>query len=298
MPKRTNPYQELVFKLESALAPTGARVVQSALLTDRSGTQREVDVLIEGDVGGHSLRIAVECRTESRPQDVTWVDELLGKYAGLDVQRVVAVSRSGFSRSALSAIESSRGRITALTFNDALVHDWRKEVAGLVVALTVVTVQALEATVVYAGDALGLSRDELMRAELEAGSGRPSGSVKQFAEQQGRAASNDLVATLFRTHPDSLPTEFSFCVQITDDSLLVRHLTEARAIVEVRLRLTVRVDLHPVALQRHLYRDTRVTTGEVSLGTQKYEISLVHAKRDRPPLGGCATHGETNSTAR
>lgn len=101
MPKRSNDFQRLVAAIERQLAPLGAVVTESKLIKEKnSDTEREVDIAIESQVGQHRVLIAVECRDRSRPENLEWIDGLIGKYRDLPVEKVVAVSRSGFTRTA------------------------------------------------------------------------------------------------------------------------------------------------------------------------------------------------------
>jgi len=102
MPKRTNYFQQLIHHIYRQLAPTGATVTESALVTERSSsTQREIDILVEHSVAGHRVRIGIECRDRSSKDDITWVDGVIGKYKDLDIQKVILVSNSGFSSGAI-----------------------------------------------------------------------------------------------------------------------------------------------------------------------------------------------------
>jgi hypothetical protein len=230
------------------------------------------------------VRIAVECRSHRRAQDRTWIDALIGKYANLDVQRVVAVSRSGFTPAATAAAEESNGRIATLTFDNALAHDWQKELGGLTVGLTVTTVQALEADLGYSGSGLGITSDELKQARLMYAGGQPQGTVGDFAKREARVAVSTIASALVRTQPQCFPTEFSVAVRISDDELLIEHAGERRAVVEVQLRVTARVELHPVELRHYMYRDNPITTGEIELDETKFEIVLVQSKRSEVPV--------------
>jgi hypothetical protein len=101
MPVRSNDFQRLVFVLKSHLVE-GATVTESKLLVDRiTGANREVDIYIEADVGGHMIAIAIECRGRGRPAAVGWVEEMRSKHDRLPTDRLVLVSESGFSREAL-----------------------------------------------------------------------------------------------------------------------------------------------------------------------------------------------------
>jgi hypothetical protein len=102
MPKRSNQFQKIVTYIAEQLAPLGATVKESVELTEKgiSGVVREVDILIEVGGGLTRVQIAVESRDRGRKDDIQWVDHLIGKYALLPIDRVLAISRTGFSGAA------------------------------------------------------------------------------------------------------------------------------------------------------------------------------------------------------
>ncbi len=101
MPQRSNSFQRLILLVEASLNPLGARVIESLMLRDlTTGDAREIDVAIEIPTGPRTIRIALEVRDQRRPASVQWVDEIAGKYIHLPVDRIVAVSHSGFTTSA------------------------------------------------------------------------------------------------------------------------------------------------------------------------------------------------------
>jgi hypothetical protein len=106
VPKRSNNFQRLIASIEMQLAPIGAVVTESKLIKEKSSdTEREVDIAIESNVGQHNVLIAIECRDRSRPANLEWIDGLIGKYRDLPVEKVVAVSRSGFTKAAIRKAE-------------------------------------------------------------------------------------------------------------------------------------------------------------------------------------------------
>jgi hypothetical protein len=108
-----------------------------------SALTREVDILIEFKYAGHKFRMAIECRDRSRKDDVGWIDDLIGKYNDLDVEinKIVAVSRSGFSR---TAKEKAYGKnIETITLARALTTKWPQEFKKLI-AVTLVINTRLE----------------------------------------------------------------------------------------------------------------------------------------------------------
>jgi len=136
MPKRTNDFQQLIHYIYSQIVPEGAIVTESMLLKERnSSAKREVDILIEYELAGTKLRIAIECRDRSRKDDIEWIDGLVGKYRDLDVDKVIAVSNSGFSAEAIE--KASANKIDTRTLEQALNTDWTKEFIKLgVVTIT------------------------------------------------------------------------------------------------------------------------------------------------------------------
>lgn len=66
------------------------------------GTEREVDVLLTFSQSGLPVRIAIECRNWRIKHDVAWIDLLIGKYRDLGIDKVVAVSSTGFTPAAIA----------------------------------------------------------------------------------------------------------------------------------------------------------------------------------------------------
>jgi hypothetical protein len=63
---------------------------------DNPAQPRQIDVSIRRD-GSLTL---VECRIHKQPQDVTWIEELMGRRTSLNADAVIAVSASGFTATA------------------------------------------------------------------------------------------------------------------------------------------------------------------------------------------------------
>lgn len=123
MPKRTNDFQELVHMIQMALAPNGANVTESYLTEDL----REIDVLIESELGPYSIKIAVEAKDEKRPLDQLVVEGLIGKYSGegcIHVNHVVLIARNGFTAGARD--RASKAKMELLTLEQANQSDWTR----------------------------------------------------------------------------------------------------------------------------------------------------------------------------
>lgn len=100
MPKRTNPLQKAVMYLES-LKSDNISVSESAMLIDKgTGAEREVDILVEGEVNGHEIKVAIEVRDHKRAADIAWVEQIYIKHRELSTNKLVLVSGSGFTKNA------------------------------------------------------------------------------------------------------------------------------------------------------------------------------------------------------
>src|SRR5581483_3827416 len=65
--------------------------------------RREIDVLVTGNLAGHTVQIAVECKNESKPIGVQKIDEFIGKLkdVGIPCKQGIYVSASGYTEGAI-----------------------------------------------------------------------------------------------------------------------------------------------------------------------------------------------------
>jgi hypothetical protein len=126
MPKRTNPFQELVAMIQRAFAPAGAKITESALVNvPFNSDTREIDVLIEAPPGSAHLKIAVEAKDEGRKMDSTKFESLLGKYlvrGGVEVDKLIVITHRGFSKPVIQRAKLLG--IELFTLNQAFGVDW------------------------------------------------------------------------------------------------------------------------------------------------------------------------------
>lgn len=116
MPKRSTPFQAIVRLVRQHFAQPGVTVTESKMLHDAVlDIEREVDIVIEGEFDGEPVVISVEVIEHSRVATLPWVEQMLRKHASLPTNRLLLVSKSGFSGNALAAIDREAGRVQALT---------------------------------------------------------------------------------------------------------------------------------------------------------------------------------------
>ena len=127
MPQRSNAFQQLITLLHQQLDDR-AVVTESKMLRDqRTGDNREVDIVIDARSGGYPISIGVECIDHKRKASVEWVERMWAKHQDLHTDKIVLVSRSGFARNA-SAKADELGIVT-LSLDNAAKADWTR-IAG------------------------------------------------------------------------------------------------------------------------------------------------------------------------
>lgn len=94
-----------------------------------AGIPTEIDVLIRVPGGERELTIGIECRDHKRKADKTWIEQIYGKFAVLPIDRRVAVSRRGFSKTAL--IRARLHNIETLTLDHANKLDWAAKLLNI-----------------------------------------------------------------------------------------------------------------------------------------------------------------------
>lgn len=124
MPRRTNDFQELIATIYEQIVPDGGKVTESAMVLDKdTGKLREVDILVEHRHANHDFKLVIECRARSRKDSVAWIEELIGKKRSLAVDKLVAVSKMGFTKTAMKKAQAHG--IDTLTLEEAAETDWR-----------------------------------------------------------------------------------------------------------------------------------------------------------------------------
>lgn len=103
--RRENPewreFERLVARIEADAGPRGMTVTSpDRIRCKTTGQLREVDASIRSQAGTVEMLITVECRRRTTVQDVTWIEQLVTKKHAVGADHTIAVSESGFSKSA------------------------------------------------------------------------------------------------------------------------------------------------------------------------------------------------------
>lgn len=91
----------LVAMIQKQLSPNAS--VQHNVMVDglESETKRQIDVLVEQNIGQYTMRIVIDCKDYSTPVDVKGVEEFHGLVKDVRAHKGALVCPAGFSKSAL-----------------------------------------------------------------------------------------------------------------------------------------------------------------------------------------------------
>jgi hypothetical protein len=160
-------FEQQIHRVHELLDGSGAVVTWNDHIPDPDNPQqmRQIDVTIRR---GTHLTL-VECRLHQSPQDVNWIEELMGRRRSLVADAVIAVSSSGFTAGALSKAQRY-GVITRDLYDltEAEVKSW-----GQSVALTLFFYQYsdLELSLLFARESVDKIDAEKVKSELTSYSG-------------------------------------------------------------------------------------------------------------------------------
>jgi Restriction endonuclease len=129
--KRRNPVKSsteleiLVSKIQRQLAPD-AEVVHNARLPGKTGSPRQIDVLVRQKIGNYEMRIVLDCKDYARPVDVKAVEAFHGLLDDVGANKGAMVCLRGFTA---LAKERARGwQIDLYSPVDTDPHKWQVRV--------------------------------------------------------------------------------------------------------------------------------------------------------------------------
>lgn len=290
MPRRSNDFQKLIAFIETQLAPAGATVTESAMVETLDGKDlREIDVLIKGTLGHHEVCIALECRDRKRRADVTWIEQLEGKYRYLPIDRVIAVSRSGFTEGAKRRAQTAN--ISTLALEEAVGLDWTEEFSRWAVGLIVWYHPLVSAHITYYSDDPPEIRGEvLMHCRITDEIDRLDSTFEQdvlelyqkHAASSVREWSSGIMPELWRSGEGK-----EWDVDVTFSShgrFLVDANERKHEIKEVILTLRCRFEFQRAAPRHFTYGKARLAAGslEPEGHIHRYEFDLLYDEDGTP----------------
>lgn len=107
-------YEEDVATHAASIDPD-ATVTKNVMLPGKiSGTQRQIDALVKGMVGGEEIVIAIECKKYAKKIGIGKVDEFAGKLEDIGVDRGILYSFNGVTDPALTRARGASQPVISL----------------------------------------------------------------------------------------------------------------------------------------------------------------------------------------
>lgn len=119
--------EHLIVSIQQQLSPD-ALVLHNAMLDGiDSETKRQIDVLVEQNIGQYKIRVVIDCKDYSKPVDVKGVEEFRGLIQDVRAHKGALVCPSGFTKSALKL--AKKLQIDLYRPVSTGKHKWRSKVA-------------------------------------------------------------------------------------------------------------------------------------------------------------------------
>jgi hypothetical protein len=267
--------------IEAQLAPKGVKVKETQILKDFvDGTEREIDVLIEIPSGPRTIRVAIECRDQKRPATIKWIDELAGKYRNLPVDRVVTVSKSGFSKAAYK--KAAISKIDLLTLEEAENFNW-DEISPSGRAIVVLSTQYEWTSIelippLPEGEARPIETDPIEMLQIY----RKGGKLIRLGEvlhyEISTAPMSNIMLKTWSKDP-SMPIILTLLMQ---GWLYKDRLDREKSIDRVIINLQGHVDFLEFWLQSSIYNDTKVAYAEAHIDKGSIGLAVIKKARKKP----------------
>ena len=161
--KESEIFEQQIHRIHELLDWSGAVVTWNDHIPDPDNPSqpRQIDITIER---GRKLTI-VECRKHQSPQDVQWIEELIGRRTSLRANGVIAVSSSGFTVGAIKKANAHGIVLRDLReLTEAEVKDWGHQV---LLTLYFYQYSDLEVSLCFGRDSIHKLENEAVRSELQ-----------------------------------------------------------------------------------------------------------------------------------
>jgi len=161
--KESETFEHQIHRIHELLDGSGAVVTWNDHIPDpdNPSRSRQIDIAIKRN---NKLTI-VECRKHEAPQDVLWIEELIGRRVSLKADSVIAVSSSGFTAGAVKKASAHGIVLRDLReLTEAEVKDWGHQV---LLTLYFYQYSDLELSLCFERDSIRKLENEAVSSELK-----------------------------------------------------------------------------------------------------------------------------------
>jgi hypothetical protein len=90
-------FENLAADIQRQLAPEARVATNIKLLGKRTGTERQIDILVEQEVGQYSIRVVIDCKDYKAPVDVKDVEMFMGLVEDVGANKGAIITATGFT---------------------------------------------------------------------------------------------------------------------------------------------------------------------------------------------------------
>lgn len=123
---KAKEFEKLVERIYKLLADKGIEVKWNEIIPDPDNPKqgRQIDITIKRE----GFITHVECRSHKEPQNIKWIEELIGRQISLQADMVIAASDSGFTEGAILKAEKYGIILRDLRqLSEAEIQEWGKK---------------------------------------------------------------------------------------------------------------------------------------------------------------------------
>lgn len=101
---KSDEFEQKIARIKEVLENNESKIVWNDKIPDPDNIKqlRQIDISIKNK----NKTTHVECRIHKTPQDVKWIEELIGRKISLNIDSIIGVSSSGFTKGALLKAQS------------------------------------------------------------------------------------------------------------------------------------------------------------------------------------------------
>jgi hypothetical protein len=284
VPKRTNPFQSLVAQVYKARKEDNAVVIESGEVGESgTSTPAEIDILIRKTTFGHEVVIALECRDHQRPQSVEWIRELADKKRSMPIDKMFAVSTSGFTEKAREKAKANG--IELLTLRAAESLDFGAQLLRLGMCDIQWTLRFQSVTVAWSDPKQQSKVCETSILEIDGEA--PQFDMKTLIESVLRNNADQITAAFHQ----SLPQAYKVRADLDRDAYFlfpIQFKKEARingvAIDKLWLQLLCKPMAKEVGIDHYSLGDSRIAHSILDAGDKRVSITATHWKDQQGKL--------------
>jgi hypothetical protein len=99
-PPQWKKFENLAADIQRQLSPDARVQTNVKMIGKRSGTERQIDILVEQEVGPYSIRIVIDCKDYKEPVDVKDIEMFMGLAEDVSANKGAIITTTGFTSTA------------------------------------------------------------------------------------------------------------------------------------------------------------------------------------------------------